>query len=120
MRGGKWYNHILPIKPVNPIERFWPKVNKTGPIPEAHPELGPCWIWTSARFGTGYGSFSLPGGIRIGAHCFSYNIAKGLIPKGLELDHLCRIHHCVNPEHLEPVTRRENTIRGMAPAINAK
>lgn len=52
------------------------------------------------------------------AHKVAYELVKGSVPKGLELDHLCRIRCCVNPDHLEPVTRRENIMRGLAPIVN--
>lgn len=45
-------------------------------------------------------------------HRYSYERAEGPVPAGLELDHLCRVRSCVNPEHLEPVTHRENMRRG--------
>lgn len=48
----------------------------------------------------------------ISAHTFAYRIVVGHVPNGLELDHLCRVRHCVNPNHLEPVTRKENVLRG--------
>ena len=75
-----------------------------------------CWEWTKSRFSsTGYGRIS----IRYKswcAHVISYKLFVGEVPAGLELDHLCRIRHCVNPNHLEPVTRKENVIRGINPA----
>ena len=46
------------------------------------------------------------------AHRVSYEMAKGKIPDGLQLDHLCRMTLCVNPSHLEPVTPKENIRRG--------
>lgn len=47
------------------------------------------------------------------AHREAYKAFKGEIPDGLELDHLCRVRNCVNPDHLEPVTRLENARRGI-------
>jgi hypothetical protein len=93
--------------------RFWPKVDKNGPVPIDRSELGPCWIWTAATNGVGYGVLGR-GGRGAGlvyAHRFSYQIHRGAIPDGLELDHLCRNRGCVNPYHLEPVTRSENLRR---------
>lgn len=46
------------------------------------------------------------------AHRLTYTLLVGEIPDGLDLDHLCRVPACVNPDHLEPVTRRENSQRG--------
>lgn len=46
------------------------------------------------------------------AHKFAYQYVIGLIPDGLTLDHLCTVRHCVNPAHLEPVTMKENLMRG--------
>lgn len=52
------------------------------------------------------------GGFRWYAHRLAYEGLVGPIPEGLQIDHLCRVRNCVNPEHLEPVTSRENTMRG--------
>lgn len=49
--------------------------------------------------------------VRWQAHRYTYTLLVGEIPSGLELDHLCRVRNCVNPDHLEPVTRRENLLR---------
>jgi hypothetical protein len=66
----------------------------------------PCWIWQLALNGDGYSSTS-----NGSAHRLHYTKAYGEIPAGLELDHLCRVRECVNPEHLEPVTHAENMRR---------
>lgn len=68
-----------------------------------------CWLWTGSQDGKGYGQFR-PGGIAplVGAHRVSYELFVGPIPEGLELDHLCFIHLCVNPVHLEPKTGEAN------------
>ncbi len=71
----------------------------------------PCWIWQLGTNGHGYGVKW--DGIRlVGAHVWMYLIRGGVIPKGLDIDHLCRVPMCINPSHLEPVTRKENTRRG--------
>lgn len=73
-----------------------------------------CWEWTGRRTREGYGSL----GVYVDgkqrqklAHRVSYEVFRGAIPEGLQLDHLCRVRHCVNPEHLEPVTASENVRR---------
>jgi len=77
-----------------------------------------CWNWIGTILNTGYGSFRYKLR-RMGkthqpsAHRFCYGLLVGPIPKGLTLDHLCRNRRCVNPEHLEPVTLRENLRRGV-------
>lgn len=78
------------------------------------PESG-CWLWTGTIDGNGYGVVTLAGGKHRRAHRVVYELHRGPIPEGLQLDHLCRVRRCVNPEHLEPVTNRENTIRGVRP-----
>lgn len=85
-------------------ERFWPKVDKSGD----------CWVWTANRLANGYGVFG-KGGREAGlilAHRFAYELAYGPIPDGLVIDHLCRIHPCVRPDHLEAVTQKVNNARG--------
>jgi hypothetical protein len=93
-------------------ERFWVRVNKDGSVPECRPELGPCWVWTGGKHTGGYGS----DGGRL-AHRTSYELLVGPIPAGLQLDHLCRVRLCVRPQHLEPVTQRENIWRGESLSI---
>ena len=74
-----------------------------------------CWLWPTVNARTGYGSIRVAGrGSRMAlAHRVSYELHVGPIPEGLHLDHLCRNRGCVNPEHLEPVTCRENILRGV-------
>ncbi len=73
-----------------------------------------CWIWTLARASNGYGLIGRGGhyGLKALVHRVAYEELVGPIPKGLTIDHLCRVRACCNPEHLEPVSMRENLMRG--------
>lgn len=74
----------------------------------------PCWVWQGhIQKGTGYGTL----GIHL-AHRLSWERVNGSVPEGLDLDHLCRVRCCINPAHLEPVTRRENVMRGVVPKLS--
>lgn len=112
---------VLPSGVPTSIEpRFWPRVNKDGPIPSIRPDLGPCWLWTRRLFEGGYGQFSV-NGFPIGAHVMAWRLLRGPVPSGLTLDHLCKVRRCVNPHHMEIVTRGENALRGDGPcAINSR
>ncbi len=81
-----------------------------------------CWLWTGYRDPKGYGRISAgPGSGLIRPHKVVYEFTRGPIPDGLQLDHLCRVRACVNPDHLEPVTAYENFLRGeSACAVNAR
>ena len=92
-------------------DQFWSKVS-----PE--PNSG-CWLWTGASDPLGYGRINVKARLQL-AHRVSYILFRGPIPDGLQLDHLCRIPCCVNPDHLEPVTPRENIMRGVGPANTRK
>lgn len=82
---------------------FWEKVQIT-PC---------CWLWTRGCSDTGYGSCRIEG--KVGnVHKVVYEDLVGPVPAGLTLDHLCRVHRCCNPDHLEPVTRGVNVQRGSA------
>lgn len=98
-----------------PEERFWPKVNKTDG----------CWLWTGAIIKRlGYGRFWYKNAV-IYAHQAAYLLFRGELLAGLDVDHLChnadsdcpsdatcQHRRCVNPEHLELVPHRVNTLRG--------
>jgi len=97
--------------------RFWAKVNEHGPVPAHRSDLGPCWEWTASRNNNGYGVFRWQGRLHC-AHRIVYQVLVGLIPDGLESDHLCRNPPCVNPAHIEAVTHRVNSRRGNVGAVN--
>ena len=91
------------------IDRFWSKVLKSKT----------CWIWSGAK-ADGYGAISIKGKNEK-AHRISYFLKHGGLNKNLELDHLCRNRGCVNPDHLEEVTHKENMLRGIGwTAVNAR
>lgn len=75
------------------------------------PETG-CWLWQGHVGKNGYGSISVSGE-QFATHVWAYENLVGTVRAGLELDHLCRVRHCCNPEHLEEVTRAINTARGL-------
>lgn len=72
-----------------------------------------CWIYTGKLGKNGYGYIGVDGKTKL-AHRVSYELSIGPIPEGLQLDHLCRVRSCINPDHLEPVTNRENGLRGIS------
>ncbi len=106
-RPAAWQPEVSPMRwNVTTEERFWRKVDRSGE----------CWLWRSSTNAGGYGLFHPDGGARewVMAHRYAYELEHGPIPEGLDLDHLCRTRSCVRAEHLEPVTHRENVLRGDA------
>ena len=91
------------------LDRFEAKVSR---------QSGPagCWYWLAYRAANGYDRFRNEGRL-VAAHRWAYEHFVGPIPAGHDLDHLCRVRHCVNPAHLEPVTRSENNRRGLNGAL---
>lgn len=96
------------------INRLWEQVEKTET----------CWLWTGSMNGHGYGTLHTctngkPKMYMV--HRVTYELAKGVIPPKLVIDHLCRITNCVNPDHLEAVTDKVNVLRGIGKsAIRAR
>lgn len=91
--------------------RFWDKIEV---VVDASTYPGPCWIWTRATAGAGYGVFaSLKDSTISSRYCHRISFHRLISPvsPALEVDHLCRIILCCNPAHLELVTRRENVFR---------
>ncbi len=90
-------------------------------ISKIHISKKGCWLWQAkVNKITGYGHTWYKGKDYL-AHRFSYMLYKGKIPKKYVIDHLCRVRRCVNPNHLETVTLRENIMRGKGLAsINAR
>lgn len=80
-------------------ERFWSKVDKSGPVPTHRPELGPCWVWTRSCTSKGYGKFRLGADV-IGAHRASWELTTGRAPDSLHVLHKCDNPACVRPDHL--------------------
>ena len=80
-----------------------------------------CWEWQAKIHNpTGYGHFCINRKTFL-AHRISYILHKGAIPHGLVINHICRNRKCVNPNHLEVVTLKENILKGFSiPAINSK
>ena len=95
-------------------ERFWLKVQKTD---------DGCWLWTGQIERNGYGRISAGGaqGRMLMVHRVAYELMVGPIPEGLEIDHVkgrgCVHRNCVRPDHLEPVTHRENCLRARPAAL---
>jgi hypothetical protein len=95
-----------PLKPC----AFWSRVDKTGS----------CWLWTGAIQSRGYGHLAVNKRAVL-AHRYAWELENGPIADGLVIDHRCRVRACVNPDHMDLVSPKENTMRGIGPtAINAR
>jgi hypothetical protein len=112
---GTWLNQLgierpahLPIKRTPIDVRFERRITK---------RADGCWEWQGAHDPTGYGitygDLADGRGYRkLYAHRAAYELYVGPVPKGYDIDHLCHVRGCCNPDHLEPVTRKENLRRG--------
>jgi hypothetical protein len=116
-----------------PGRRFLLKVDMSGPVPEHAPQLGPCWLWTGAVDGDGYGIFRAGPDEVVPAHVWVFRHTRGRDPlPGMHVDHLC--HHpgfcrgglddlhrlCTSPLHVAEATPAENNLRSNSPtAVNA-
>lgn len=88
---------VRPLKLTDPIARFWAKVEKTEG----------CWNWTAALKPNGYGAYWDGYRLRY-PHRYSYELASGPIPDGMQIDHTCHNRSCVNPGHLRLATTKQN------------
>ena len=96
----------MPVPPRSPLERFLDKIEFTES----------CWLWKAAMLQNGYGTFGVPTvdphrHRTVLVHRYSYELFVGPIPRSLVIDHMCRVRHCVNPDHLRIVTRRINNLQ---------
>lgn len=91
-------------------ERLLAGILKATEPPIYRPDLEPCWFWMAGNNGHGYGRTTFRG-IDDYAHRVSYSVFVGPIPSGYDVDHLCFVTLCINPSHLEAVTRAVNNQR---------
>lgn len=102
------------LRAANPGRRPWKQTMEH--VLSRVDRSGECWLWTGAKTTRGYGNVGWHRRV-CRVHRLVYEYMIGPIPEGYELDHLCRVHACCNPEHLEAVTHRENVMRGEGIAV---
>lgn len=102
--------------PDNPQRRMVPPIDRF--MLDVRVDNG-CWSWEGPTNHDGYGTVTVDGK-KVMSHRFAYELFIGPIPKGLQVDHLCRNRACTNPEHLEPVTYQENARRAGAAITHCK
>ena len=98
--------HTIVRRDLSCVERILSKIEITA---------GGCWLYTGKLTKKGYAHVR-DGTMRF-AHVVMWVNKHGPVPEGMELDHLCRNHHCCNPDHVEPVTHAENVRRGIAGVV---
>ena len=103
--------HPFRLTRTDPMVRFMRYVEQVWVPDVTLPE--PCWVWRGGTTVQGYARFN-PGEGPVLGYRWLYERNVGPVPRGLQLDHLCRVQACVNPAHLEPVTVAENQRRGYA------
>jgi hypothetical protein len=99
----------MPGTRVTLAERLERSTDRNGPTPFGRRDLGPCWLWTGHVREDGYAKIRL-GGKQDGDD-YVHRVSYGPVPDDMELDHLCKTRHCLNPGHLEVVTREVNAER---------
>lgn len=117
-----------PAKHRGYCEACYSRLRKSGELPlimqedrlfsRVTEDVNGCWLWGGGCVKDGYGTIRW-NGRTCRAHRVFYEYFIIEIPEGLDLDHLCRVRRCVNPWHLDPVTRRVNVIRGDAPSVRS-
>lgn len=85
-------------------KRFWAKVNIS--------DDGSCWLWKPKPYAKGYGRFHVSRKHGVRSHRLAYLLAKGTIPDGWVVDHICKVRNCCNPNHLRAITHVENVMIG--------